>query len=324
MSNKIDEIINECGQYHGKVKCKIVVIGKKEAERLLANNSDYNRDEKQKYIDKYSNDMSNGEFMLSPDAITIDTEGHLINGQHRLLAVVDSGIPQPFVVMYNVPPETKDIINNGNPTTNKDRAKMNLEEIGMNINRHAWGMMCECLAFATNGEKKKHDFTMKVKEVREFAQQNKTVLTRILNRDYGVSNRKGKPMAHFGIRNIPTTMAIEFELRRRNAEYAKEFFDDIDMKNMPAGSPIGVLRDWMLDTTIEHRASHGTDAGEIAIMIAYDAYVKWKKGKNNPLKTIDVMKFVLDDEGNKIYDENNKLVKEFKDEFRFVKYINKK
>lgn len=321
MSNEIEEIVSDCGKYNGQVKCVIVVIDKEHAEKLLANNYDYNRDEKQRYIDKYSADMKNKEFMLSPDAITIDKDGRLINGQHRLLAVVESGIPQPFIVMYNAPTETKDIINNGNPTTNKDRAKMNLEEIGMNVNRNAWGMMCECLALASDGRKKKQDYTTSVKEVREFAEKNKAVLTQILNRDYGLSNYKGKQMKHFGIRNVPTTMAIEFELRRRNAQYAKEFFDDIDKKNMPTGSPIGVLRDWMLNETIEHRAWHGTDAGEIAIMIAYDAYVKWKNGKKNPLNTIEVMTSAVDENGNKIVDDEGKAIKVFRNEFRFVEYM---
>ena len=331
MINEIEDIIKSCEKYNGPAKCEIVVIGKEQAERLLKLNYDFNRDEKKKYIEKYKKDMEMpGEFLLSPDDIAVDDQGCLINGQHRLWAVVKSGIPQPFVILYNLPPKTKDIINNGNPTTSKDRAKMNLSEIGMNINRHAWGMMCQCLAFASNG-KKKQDFTTDIKEVRKFANNNKEMLRQILNRDYGKAYKKNKPSntskknkknekEHFGIKNVPTTMAIEFELRRRNAEYAKEFFDDINSINEIVGSPIKVLREWMLNMSIEHRASNGTAAGEIAMMIAYDGYVKWKKGQKNPLTEIEVMRPVTDTKGNPILDATGKPVTKFKNEFRFVEY----
>lgn len=51
----------------------------------------------------YAAIMRLGLWVLSPDGISFDTEGRLINGQHRMGAVVDSGTTQWFWVCRNVP-----------------------------------------------------------------------------------------------------------------------------------------------------------------------------------------------------------------------------
>ena len=47
--------------------------------------------------------MKNDQWYLSTDAIAITPEGELVNGQHRLHAVVKSGISVDFVVFRNYP-----------------------------------------------------------------------------------------------------------------------------------------------------------------------------------------------------------------------------
>ena len=46
--------------------------------------------------------MRNGLWELNGAAIVIDEFGNLIDGQHRLSAVVESGTTQQFVVVRNV------------------------------------------------------------------------------------------------------------------------------------------------------------------------------------------------------------------------------
>lgn len=54
-------------------------------------------------VAKYAADMKAGNWALNGESIIIDENGHLLNGQHRLHAVVKSGVSVKMLVVYNVP-----------------------------------------------------------------------------------------------------------------------------------------------------------------------------------------------------------------------------
>ena len=325
MTDAIESIVKSSECYSGNAKVKIVMIGPKEAEVLLDHNDTCNRDLKRKSYRKYARYMDSDEFMLSNDALTFDEDGILINGQNRLQAVIESGRTVPFIVVYNVPKETKNIINNGVIVTNRDRQKMFLEEIGMK-KKDAWGTICEILSAETGGLKKKDDFTMNVNEVRQFANSNHDVLEHIFNRDYVKKNQKGKPKMHFGITNAPVAMRLEFMLTQRSKPedrvVAKQFFDDIDTQNRPFGSPVGVLQEWFRDDNREAYAGHGGESAEIAIMIAFDAYKKWQLTGKSGIKAINVFRKKVDSNGNPVIDpDTNEAVSELNRDYLYLNYM---
>jgi hypothetical protein len=49
------------------------------------------------------------------ETLKFDTEGALIDGQNRLYAVVQAGVPVDFDVVYDVPPESMTVIDTGAP-----------------------------------------------------------------------------------------------------------------------------------------------------------------------------------------------------------------
>lgn len=51
------------------------------------------------------NDMENGNWTESPQPISLDAEGNLLDGQHRLTAIKKLGIPVQMSVAYEVPKE---------------------------------------------------------------------------------------------------------------------------------------------------------------------------------------------------------------------------
>lgn len=66
-------------------------------------------------VDKYAKEMSAGKFLeLAPDApIAFDTDGNLINGQHRLAAIVKSGVTLTMWVSTNNDPDSFAVIDGG-------------------------------------------------------------------------------------------------------------------------------------------------------------------------------------------------------------------
>lgn len=74
-------------------------IGPAEAQALLANTAS-NRRLRQGRIDQYARDMKAGRW--SSSVLRFDPEGNLVDGQHRLWAIITSETAQPFYVERGV------------------------------------------------------------------------------------------------------------------------------------------------------------------------------------------------------------------------------
>lgn len=72
------------------------------AERWLKANTS-NRNIRQTKVNQYARDMSSGRWTLSNDDICFDQDGRLLNGQHRLNAVIVSGATVLMGIKRNVP-----------------------------------------------------------------------------------------------------------------------------------------------------------------------------------------------------------------------------
>lgn len=62
---------------------------------------------------EYAEQMKAGLWGLSTDAIGFSTDDNLINGQHRLYAIILSNTTQRFLVVYDLPPESLNNIDIG-------------------------------------------------------------------------------------------------------------------------------------------------------------------------------------------------------------------
>jgi hypothetical protein len=78
----------------------------------------------------YSKQMSNGEWRPNPQPIMIDSDGELLDGQHRLQAVVESEIATWFWVIENCPQSIRDVVDTGKSRTPGDLLSMVHEDLG--------------------------------------------------------------------------------------------------------------------------------------------------------------------------------------------------
>jgi len=85
------------------VKYELETIGPREASVYLATRNG-NRPVRKRTVLRYAADMIGGKWEFNPaDAITFDINGHLSNGQHRMLAIVKTGTEHTFVVCRDAP-----------------------------------------------------------------------------------------------------------------------------------------------------------------------------------------------------------------------------
>lgn len=88
----------------GGIQFEVKEITPEEAQNLLVKNIK-NRPLNERTVNYYAEQMKNGKWQLNGEAIQFSKGGVLLNGQHRLKAVIKAGVPVTFMLVYNVSEE---------------------------------------------------------------------------------------------------------------------------------------------------------------------------------------------------------------------------
>jgi hypothetical protein len=80
------------------------LIGPEQAAALLDKANTHNRKMKPRRVDRLTRVMISGQWRTTHQGIAFDTTGRLQDGQHRLQAIVDSGLPGPVMVFVGMHP----------------------------------------------------------------------------------------------------------------------------------------------------------------------------------------------------------------------------
>lgn len=89
------------------------------AKRWL-NENKVNRSLRLAKINQFANDMAAGRWNLSNDAICFAPDGTLLNGQHRLHAIIKSGATITMLIVRNMPPSSMTSMDIGTSRTAAD------------------------------------------------------------------------------------------------------------------------------------------------------------------------------------------------------------
>lgn len=101
------------------MKIEVKRIGKAEAENMLSANS-ANRALSNANVAVIASEMSSGRFKETGDSIKISNEGVLLDGQHRLAAIVKSNTIHNMLVVSELPSDVFDVLDIGKKRNSKD------------------------------------------------------------------------------------------------------------------------------------------------------------------------------------------------------------
>jgi len=90
-----------------------MVIDPDQALKWLETVNTNNRKVSDVHVRRFSRDMTEGKWRLKHEAIAFDSDGTLIDGQHRLWAIVESGVSVETFVWHNVDPASMIVIGGG-------------------------------------------------------------------------------------------------------------------------------------------------------------------------------------------------------------------
>lgn len=86
-----------------------------------------------KTVDRYAEDMANEQWPFTGDPVRFNTLGELIDGQHRLLAVAQSGSSEMMIVIRGLTPDTFAVFDTGRARSFTDvLASMGISNVAMN------------------------------------------------------------------------------------------------------------------------------------------------------------------------------------------------
>lgn len=84
-----------------KVVAKLVDVNPDMAAEMLEHNT-MNRNISQLNVKRYAQAMQSGEWEQNGQTITIAEDGTILDGQHRLWSIIESGMTITFLIVYNV------------------------------------------------------------------------------------------------------------------------------------------------------------------------------------------------------------------------------
>lgn len=196
-----------------------------------------NRQAKPAHVEYLSKEMSAGRFKYNGDTIRVDRNGNLLDGQHRLMAVVKSGTTQMMTIVSGLDPEIFTTIDQGTRRTNADMlsvANPDLKNVG---NLASAGRML-ALMESRKMDGVKRGGQARVDEVLKSVRDNEKLLQEGLKYARRTQIRKLVPPAQ--------SAAVYAHFSKENHSLTAEFFEDITsaMPTLPIAS---LLRNQLTD-----------------------------------------------------------------------------
>lgn len=85
-----------------EIKSRVVDVSPEKAAKWLERNHEQNRSINYSRVDALAGDMRDGNWKVTHQGVAFDGDGKLIDGQHRLTAVINSGVTVRMMVTWNV------------------------------------------------------------------------------------------------------------------------------------------------------------------------------------------------------------------------------
>jgi hypothetical protein len=105
------------------MQIEVKTIGPETAEQLLKRN-DANRNLRPSYVSSLARQMTQGFWKIAGDPLRFDVDGNLLDGQHRLNAIIESNTHQQFVVIVGLDATTQTVMDSGIKRSFADTLRM--------------------------------------------------------------------------------------------------------------------------------------------------------------------------------------------------------
>lgn len=220
----------------------VIQINPEQAAEWLNTRFEYERSLRKSYVETLVRDMRTGNWIFNADPIRFNQNGKLMDGQHRLSAIVKSGTTQWFAVV-NLPDEARATIDVGNARTLGD-----LLQIGGHVQgRIMAAIVRRLLVFYSGKSAESGKYTPSMGEGVDFVSKNVHGLREAIH----VANLVLTHRFPVSPSNIGAAYFLCAEVDR---EWAEDFFARLTTGyNLRPGDPAAAFRDKAMRVKSETR-----------------------------------------------------------------------
>jgi hypothetical protein len=105
------------------MQVEVAIITPKDAAAMLERNT-RNRPMRPRAVNRYARAMAEGLWQVTGDAIRFDGDGVLLDGQHRLAAIAQSGASVPTLVIRGIDSSAQAVMDSGGVRKDADRLQL--------------------------------------------------------------------------------------------------------------------------------------------------------------------------------------------------------
>jgi hypothetical protein len=213
------------------VRQRVLRVTPQIAEAWLEGHNPRNRKLVNSRVATYARDMRKGRWQFNGVPIQFDTEGNLLNGQHRLWAIVESGTTQPISVWEGLDPEAQRTIDTGLGRTARQQLAMDKVP-----NSSVAAALARSYIIWEQGQLTSRSYVVSSSEVIEFIEKNMDAVTR-------VARAVAKPTATLKIPRGPLGAFVYKAFELYPEAVVDRFLDQLATgAGLDEGDPILVLR----------------------------------------------------------------------------------
>lgn len=266
------------------MEIKIEAIGPETAKYVLEKKNPSNRKIRKRTVKQYASDMSKGKWQITGDPIRYDKDGNLIDGQHRLSAILESGVTIQTAVIYDLERSSQDVIDTGAKRSAANALQMRtsmknatsmaaIARIGINYERGTFKTTKSRMADVTHSE------------VVDWVDANYGSVEEI----FYTTQKLGKYVNG----SVAAMMWAFYHLYTINPVEAKKFLQDlVDLKSGGKGDPRATLYRTLMQLS-QARMPHTRTA--MTVYAIFKAWNAMRQGKEihiiaDTLKGIDIPK----------------------------------
>lgn len=268
----------------GDVTIRVVIVTPEMAQQWVNNTVKRNRSKVKARSAMYSRDMKNDAWDFNADPIRLDVNGDMIDGQHRADAVIESGKPQPFLLVEGLLPEQQETMDAGRSRSVVDALMINEESnagLLASISRRLvlFGRNIPVTGGGTQLSKREH---------LRFVDENPLVRRAAEVAREAVVARVPAPPSAIG--------AAYFLCAEADQDAAEQFFVTHLIKAMGVDAEYHPARTLMRRFRTEEKANGSRIETEDAFRFLLQGWIAWRQGK-------EVRRFVVPSTGWSPYSE---------------------
>jgi len=117
---------------HSTEDIRYMVVSPVIAEKLISANT-RNRPKRPRDVNEWADEMSAKRWMTTHQGVAIDRDGAIVDGQHRLEAIIESGVSVRMPVAVGLDPDTYKVIDSGRKRTTADALATDGEKSVLNL-----------------------------------------------------------------------------------------------------------------------------------------------------------------------------------------------